>query len=58
MFWWLRSGLYFTVVSVLLQLVIGSMIAMLLNQEFRGRWLVRTLAMLPWAVPTVVNANL
>ena len=50
--------LYFTVVSVLLQLVIGSMIAMLLNQEFRGRWLVRTLAMLPWAVPTVVNANL
>ncbi len=30
--------LYFTVVSVLLQLVIGSMIAMLLNQEFRGRW--------------------
>ena len=50
--------LYFTVVSILLQLVIGSMIAMLLNQEFRGRWLVRTLAMLPWAVPTVVNANL
>lgn len=48
----------FTFVSVALQLVVGSMIAMLLNQDFKGRWLVRTLAILPWAVPTVVNANL
>lgn len=48
----------FTFISVALQLVIGSMIAMLLNQEFKGRWLVRTLSILPWAIPTVVNANL
>jgi len=57
---WASLGVtfYFTIMSVFLQLVIGSMIAMLLNQDFKGRWLVRTLAILPWAVPTVVNANL
>ncbi len=29
---------------------------MLLNQEFRGRTLLRALIILPWAVPTIVNA--
>ena len=57
---WRSLGLtlYFTFVSVFLQLIVGTMFALLLNQEFKGRWLVRTLALLPWTVPTLVNANL
>ena len=31
---------------------------MLLNQKFVGRGIVRALILLPWAVPTIVNANL
>lgn len=59
-YFWSSMGitLYFTFASVVLQLVLGTMIAMLLNQKFKGRWLVRTLALLPWAIPTIVNANL
>lgn len=57
---WQSLGItfYFTIVSISLQLFLGVCVAMLLNQEFKGRWLVRTLCLLPWTVPTLVNANL
>ena len=57
---WKSMGItfYFTIISVVLQLFLGVCVALLLNQEFKGRWLVRTLSLLPWAVPTLVNANL
>lgn len=48
--------LYFTGVSVGLEVALGIAIALLLNQEFRGRTLLRALIILPWAVPTIVNA--
>jgi multiple sugar transport system permease protein len=50
--------LYFSLLSVTLNLVIGVLTALLLNQKFRGRAFVRTLVILPWALPTVVNAVL
>jgi ABC-type sugar transport system permease subunit len=57
---WSSIGLtfYFTVVSLALQFPLGILVSMLLNQEFKGRWFVRALILLPWAVPTIVNANL
>ena len=48
--------LYFTLVSVGLEGVLGVAVALLLNQQFRGRLLMRALIILPWAVPTIVNA--
>lgn len=48
--------LYFTITSVGLETVLGIAIALLLNLEFRGRTLIRTLIILPWAVPNIVNA--
>ncbi|WP_018153113.1 carbohydrate ABC transporter permease [Leeia oryzae] len=48
--------LYFTLVSVGLELLIGILVALLLNQKFRGRFLMRALLVLPWALPTIVNA--
>ncbi|KAA8996148.1 sugar ABC transporter permease [Affinibrenneria salicis] len=48
--------LYFTVVSVALEGVIGVLVALLLNQRFHGRNVLRVLVILPWALPTIVNA--
>lgn len=44
----------FTVVSVFLELLLGLAIALVLNQSFRGRGIVRTIAIIPWALPTAV----
>jgi multiple sugar transport system permease protein len=49
---------WFAVISVAAEMVIGVLAALLLNQEFRGRALLRALMILPWALPTVVNATL
>lgn len=48
--------LYFTVVSVALEGIIGVLVALLLNQKFYGRSFLRVLVILPWALPTIVNA--
>ncbi len=49
---------WFTVLSISTELVLGVLAALLLNQEFRGRTALRALMILPWALPTVVNAIL
>jgi multiple sugar transport system permease protein len=50
--------LYFTIISVGLETVIAIVVALFLNLEFRGRDLLRTLIILPWAMPTIVNATM
>ncbi|MEY9559084.1 carbohydrate ABC transporter permease [Sinorhizobium fredii] len=49
---------WFAVVSVTAEMVLGVFAALLLNQQFRGRAALRALMILPWALPTVVNATL
>lgn len=49
---------WFAVVSVAAEMVLGVLAALLLNQHFRGRTALRALMILPWALPTVVNATL
>ncbi|MDO4344067.1 MAG: sugar ABC transporter permease [Eubacteriales bacterium] len=46
----------FTVLSVSFEMVIGTLMAVLLNQNFKGRGFVRGIMIIPWALPTVVNA--
>jgi trehalose/maltose transport system permease protein len=48
----------FAIVSVALETLAGLGVAMLLNQEFRGRTLVRTAVLVPWAIPTIVSAKM
>lgn len=48
----------FTVVSVAVETLIGLSLALVLNRAFRGRGLVRAAVFIPWAVPTVVSAQL
>ena len=54
----LGNTAYFTLVSVALELAIGLGIALLLNRSFKGRGLMRSVVLLPWAIPTVVSAKM
>lgn len=54
----LLTTTWFAVISVGAEMVLGVLAALLLNQQFRGRALLRALMILPWALPTVVNATL
>ena len=54
----LLRTLHFTIGSVVAELLLGVLVGLLLNQKFRGRALVRSIVILPWALPTIVNAML
>ncbi len=47
----------FMIVSVALELVAGLALALALDKPFRGRGIVRAAIFIPWAVPTVVSAQ-
>lgn len=48
------TTIIFTVASVLVELILGMAIALVLHQKFFGRSLVRTSALVPWALPTAL----
>ncbi|CAI9418830.1 carbohydrate ABC transporter permease [Nocardioides sp. T2.26MG-1] len=54
----LGHTMYFTLVSTFLELALGIAVALLLNAPLRARWLWRSIVVLPWALPTIVNGAL
>ena len=58
--WWRAVGntLWFAAVSVALEVVFGLVVALALNAWFPGRGLVRAAVLVPWAIPTVVSAQM
>jgi multiple sugar transport system permease protein len=48
--------LRFSAASVSLEMLLGLAVALLLNQPLRGRGVLRTISLLPWALPTTVMA--
>jgi multiple sugar transport system permease protein len=46
----------FSLISVCLEIILGISIALVLNKNFVGRSFVRGLMILPWAMPSIVNA--
>lgn len=54
----LKNTVYFTTLSVSLELILGLAIAMLLNMSFRFKGVARALVLIPWAIPTVVSARM
>lgn len=52
----LLNTLKFTLTTVFFQFLIGMGIALLLNHVFKGRAIIRTAVLLPWALPTVINS--
>lgn len=58
--WWnaVWNTVRFAVVSVSIETVLGLLVALVLNAEFRGRGLVRAAILIPWAIPTIVSAKM
>jgi len=54
----LWNTLRFTAISVSLETVLGLAIALIIHSNFKGRGLVRTAILIPWAIPTVVSAKM
>jgi len=54
----LSVTLFFTVTTVVVEIVLGLWFAVIMNREFRGRGLVRAAILVPWAIPTAVTAKL
>jgi multiple sugar transport system permease protein len=54
----LKNTVYFTAISVSLELILGLSIALLLQRSFRLKGFVRALVLIPWAIPTVVSAKM
>src|SRR5205814_8572023 len=50
--------LVFSVASVALETLVGFAVAMLMNQIFPGRRLVRTAILTPFAFPTIVSGSI
>ncbi|HEX2192218.1 MAG TPA: sugar ABC transporter permease [Acidimicrobiales bacterium] len=47
----LRNSLFITFVTMVLVLVLGKILALVLTRDFRGKWVVRFLVLLPWTTP-------
>jgi multiple sugar transport system permease protein len=59
LFWnaW-RHTMLFTVVSTLLETLLGLGMALLLAEQFAGRAVARAAMLIPWAMPTVVTSKM
>ena len=49
---------FFAVTSIAIELVLGLVLAVAMNETFRGRTALRAAVLVPWAIPTVVGALL
>jgi len=58
--WWqaVRNTLWFTLLTVSIETVLGTIIALVLHRSFPGRGLVRAAVLIPWAIPTIVSARM
>ncbi len=58
--WWnaVWNTVRFSFVSVTLETMLGLLVALVLNAEFKGRAFVRAAILVPWAIPTIVSAKM
>jgi len=48
----------FTLITVAFEFVLGLIIALVVNSSFKGRGMMRAVMLVPWAIPTVVAAQM
>jgi trehalose/maltose transport system permease protein len=48
----------FTLITVVAEFVLGMIIALVVNSNFKGRGMMRAAMLVPWAIPTVVSARM
>ncbi|WP_114186298.1 carbohydrate ABC transporter permease [Microvirga aerophila] len=58
--WWrsVWNTVWFALVSVSIETVLGMLVALILNAAFPGRGIMRAIILIPWAIPTVVSAKM
>jgi trehalose/maltose transport system permease protein len=58
--WWhaVFVTVVFTVLTVAFEFVLGMVIALVVNSNFKGRGPMRAAMLVPWAIPTVVSATM
>jgi len=56
MFSALGHTVYFTLISVFIEFILGLGLALIMNRAIRGIGLIRAGALIPWAIPTAVSA--
>ena len=58
--WWrsVWNTVWFALVSVSIETLLGMVVALTLNVSFAGRGIVRAIILIPWAIPTVVSAKM
>lgn len=58
--WWnaVWNTVRFSVVSVSIETILGLIVALVLNVEFKGRGIARAAVLVPWAIPTIVSAKM
>jgi trehalose/maltose transport system permease protein len=58
--WWrsVWNTVWFAVISVSIETVLGTIVALMLNAAFPGRGIMRAVILIPWAIPTVVSAKM
>ncbi len=54
----LRTTLIFVAVTIPLELLLGLGMALIMNEMFHGRGLLRAVVLIPWAIPTVVSSQM
>lgn len=51
----LKNSILFTLIAQIIVIILANILAVILSQEFRGKWLARMLIMLPWATPIALG---
>ena len=54
----LKITLAFVAITIPLELLLGLGMALVMNEVFRGRGLLRAIVLVPWAIPTVVSSQM
>ena len=54
----LANTLVFVLTSTFFEILLGLVIALVINRHFRGRGIVRAAILIPWAIPTVVSSQM
>jgi len=48
----------FTLITVFFEFLLGMIIALVVNSSFKGRGVMRAVMLVPWAIPTVISAQM
>ncbi len=53
-----QTTVLFTVITLVFEVLLGTVMALVMNRVFKGRAIVRAAILVPWAIPTAVTARM